>query len=83
MTSQPTPTVTSTDVDRIVRRDYRAEQVPEVHAKLEEYGREAWHREAHRVRVAVLKLAAGSLHPWLKSGGINFSLLFRIMERPN
>lgn len=59
MTSQPIPTVTSADVDRIVRRDFPADRVPEVLAVLEEYGHESWHRETYRVRVAVLKLAAG------------------------
>jgi hypothetical protein len=61
MTSQPTPTVTSADVERIIRRDFPADRVPEVFAMLDEYGRESWHRETHRVRVAALKLAAGSM----------------------
>lgn len=61
MTSQPTPTITGADVERIVRRDFSADQVPGVLALLEEFGKEDWHREIHRVRVAVLKLAAGNL----------------------
>jgi len=61
MTFQPIPTVTGVDVERIVRRDYSANRVPEALAILEEYGNAAWHREAHRVRIAVLKLAAGNL----------------------
>jgi hypothetical protein len=61
MTPQPTPTVTGSDVERIVRRDFPAERVPAVLAMLAEYGKETWHREAYRVRVAVLKLAAGSI----------------------
>jgi hypothetical protein len=61
MTAQPTPTVTSVDVERIVRRDFPADRVPEVLSMLSEYGDAAWQREAHRVRVAALKLAAGSV----------------------
>ena len=61
MTAQPTPTVTSADVERIVRRDFPPDRVPEVLAMLDEYGRETWQREAHRVRLAALKLAAGSV----------------------
>jgi hypothetical protein len=61
MTAQPTPKVTGADVERIVRRDYPAERVPEVLAILDEYGRETWQRESHRVRLAALKLATGSV----------------------
>jgi len=59
--TQPTPIVTSADVERIVRRDFPADRVTEVLAMLDDYGRETWHRELHRVRVATLKLAAGNL----------------------
>jgi hypothetical protein len=58
---QPAAEVTSQDVDRVVRRDFPADRVDEVLAALGEYGAEEWHREADRVRVAVLKLAAGSV----------------------
>ena len=61
MTAQPTPTVTNRDVERILQRDFPADQVTEVRAILEAYGRERWHREVPRVRVAALKLAAGSV----------------------
>jgi len=61
MTPQPTPTITSADVERIVRRDFPTDRVPEVLAMLDEYGRETWQREADRVRLAALKLAAGSV----------------------
>ena len=61
MTAQPTPTVTSADVERIVRRDFSADRVPEVLSMLDEYGSATWQREAHRVRVTALKLAAGSV----------------------
>ena len=62
MTAQPTPTVTSADVDRIVRRDFPVDQMTEVFSMLDEYGRETWQREAHRVRLAALKLSARSVH---------------------
>jgi hypothetical protein len=61
MTAQPAPIITSADVDRVVRRDFPADRVPEVLAMLEEYGRQTWQREPHRVRLAALKLAAGSI----------------------
>jgi hypothetical protein len=61
MSTQPTPTVTNADVERIVRRDFPAARVEEVLAMLEEYGGEEWHREAPRVRLAVLKLAEGRM----------------------
>ena len=61
MTKQPTPDVTSADVERIVRRDFPAHRVAEVFAMLDEYGVEDWHREPHRVRLAALKLAAGNI----------------------
>ena len=61
MASQPTPVVTADDVDRVVRRDFPIERVEEVFAILGEYGKESWQREAHRVRVAALKLASGSI----------------------
>lgn len=57
---QPHPDVTGADVERVVRRDF-PERIAEVLAMLEEYGTEEWQREAHRVRLAVLKLAAGSM----------------------
>jgi hypothetical protein len=59
--SQPTPDVTSDDVDRIVRRDFPNEQFAPITALLNEYGHEKWHRESSRVRLAVLKLAHGSV----------------------
>jgi hypothetical protein len=61
MTKQPTPNVTSADVERVVRRDFPAERFAEVMAMLNEYGVEDWQREPDRVRLAVLKLAGGSM----------------------
>jgi hypothetical protein len=48
-------------VERIVRRDFAAEHVAEVLAMLDEYGAESWQHDPHRVRLAALKLAAGSI----------------------
>jgi len=59
--TQPHPNITGADVERIVRRDFPADRVDEVFAMLNEYGREDWHPEIDRVRMATLKLAAGSV----------------------
>lgn len=40
MTTQPTPTVTDADVERIVQRDFPADRTVEVLAMLDEYGKE-------------------------------------------
>jgi hypothetical protein len=61
MASQPTPTVSAADVERIVRRDFPAESVNEVFSVLGEYGKESWLREVDRVRRAALKLAKGNI----------------------
>ena len=58
--SQPHPTVTRADVERIVRRDF-PDRAAEILAMLNEYGPEDWHREADRVHLAILKLSAGSI----------------------
>jgi hypothetical protein len=61
MTTQPVPTVTGADVERVVRRDFPEDRTVEVLAMLDEYGTEEWQREPFRVRLAVLKLAAGDI----------------------
>jgi hypothetical protein len=58
---QPTPKVTHADVERVIRRDFLPDQFDSVMSVLAEYGGETWHRELHRLQLAVLKLAAGSL----------------------
>ena len=58
---QPTPQISSADVERVVVRDFPANRVTEVFAIINEYGQEDWHRELHRVRLAALKLAAGNV----------------------
>lgn len=60
MSSQRTPAVTNEDVKRIALRDFGSDSSLAL-AMLEEYGAEEWHREADRVRLAVLKVAAGSI----------------------
>src|SRR5262245_56684190 len=56
---QPTPTVSRADVERVVRRDYPADQFAHVMAMLDTYGNDE--RECDRVKLAALKLAAGNL----------------------
>src|SRR4051812_23774730 len=45
----------------IVRRQRQAPDRSSSVAMLDDYGRETWQREPHRVRLAALKLAAGSV----------------------
>ena len=59
--NQPTPSVTRSDVERIVRRDFSSEDCATVMALLDYYGTESYEREKDRVQLAVLKLAAGSI----------------------
>jgi len=58
---QPTPTVSRSDVERIVRRDFPSEDFTTVMALLDTYGTESYGREKDRVQLAVLKLADGSI----------------------
>ena len=59
--SQPIPQVTPDDVERVVCRDFTADEYTAVTGMLNEYGTEKWHREPTRVRLAVLKVANGSV----------------------
>jgi hypothetical protein len=61
MRNQPTPAVTQSDVERIVRRDFPPEQYAPVINLLDEYGNEQWQGARPRVRLAALKLADGDL----------------------
>lgn len=61
MPAQPIPRVSDNDVERVVRRDYATDRVTEVLALLYEYGTERWQQESARVRLAVLRLAAGNI----------------------
>lgn len=59
--TQPTPTVTTDDVHRVIRRDFGESAFSEVQAILGAYGTETWQRESARVHLAILKLAGGDL----------------------
>jgi hypothetical protein len=58
--AQPVPVVTDADVERIVYRDHPA-NADEVLALLRTYGTESWQREVPRVRLAILRCAAGDM----------------------
>ena len=60
-TSQPIPQVTPDDVERVVCRDFTADEYTTVTAMLNEYGIEKWHREPTRVQRSALKVANGSV----------------------
>lgn len=55
--TQPIPQVTADDVERVVRRDFPADDYATVIKILNDYGTENWHRERIRVQLAALKLA--------------------------
>ena len=82
---QPTPLVTAADVERVVRRDFPPDQVPIALTVLEEYGKEDWHREEHRVRLAVLKLANRSLKDlkyWIEQAKCDYRDVLSPAEYP-
>jgi hypothetical protein len=54
---QPVPQVSSSDLDRVVERDFPIEARAEISTLLDAYG----DREAVRVKLAILKLAAGDV----------------------
>lgn len=58
---QPVPKVTDADVARVVQRDFALPDQDEAMVELAKYGKEDWQREAPRVRLAILKLSAGSV----------------------
>lgn len=59
--TQPVPRVTAADVERVVRRDFLADEYGTVMATLSEYGRGKWEFDSARVQLAALKMADGSL----------------------
>ena len=61
MTQQPAPTITENDINRIIRRDYPGDQYSVAMEVLNAYGKEEYHREQNRVRMAALKLSAGDI----------------------
>lgn len=85
MNEQPTPTVSCTDVERIVRRDFPANRIAEVSTLLDDYGTEDWHREPDRVRLAALKLSAGSferLRFWIEHADCDYRDVLAAAEYP-
>jgi hypothetical protein len=61
MHSQPIPSVTWTDVEVLVRRDYSGDHFSEVFSILKEYEKHSSDEDPSRVQVAVLKLAHGNV----------------------
>lgn len=59
--AQPVPGVTSSDVERVVRRDFAKEQFADVMTLLGECGAKNGQRGGPRVQLAALKLAQGSV----------------------
>ena len=59
--NQPIPEVTESDIIRIIKRDYPAEQFDAVMSILNNYGTEDRPRGINRVRLAFLKIADGDL----------------------
>jgi hypothetical protein len=60
---QPVPKVTRADMERIVRRDFPVEQLPEVMAILHQFGMAEWEKkwDVNRVQLAMLKLAGENI----------------------
>jgi len=83
--TQPTPRISNADVERIVARDFAAESAREVFSILGEFGTEDWHKETDRVRIAALKLAAGSiegLRAAIDTGKRDYRDLLALAEYP-
>jgi len=83
--SQPHPDVSAADVERVVRRDFPPEHVSSVLATLSEYGGENFHREADRVRMAVLKLANRDLEQlryWIEQAKCDYRDVLSPAEYP-
>ncbi len=59
--NQPTPVVGDADIERLITRDFRYEDVAAARVILASYGSKEWHRESARVWAACLKMAAGSV----------------------
>ena len=82
---QPIPQVTPDDVDRIVRRDFSADEYVAVMTILDAYGAENWQRERARVQLAALKVAnrsAQKLHDCIESAKRDYRDILAIAEYP-
>jgi hypothetical protein len=83
---QQVPKVTRKHIERIVRRDFPADQFSEVMAALDEYGKESYEREIDRVRLDILKLANGKmdgLQQAIKSAKSDYRDVISWAEYPN
>ena len=77
---QPLPKVSGADVERVIERDFPFEQRSVVRSLFDEYP-----RQSPRVRLAVLKLAAGDiakLREWLSVARIDFRDVLAPAESP-
>jgi hypothetical protein len=85
VTKQPIPQVTPADVERIVRRDFPADECATVMTILSEYGTEKRDQERTRVQLAALKLANGSvqkLRGWIREAKLDFRDVLGPAEYP-
>ena len=78
---QPVPDVTPEDVERIVRRDFREEELPAATALLAGY-KKGTHGSA-RLQVAALKLANGSLEKLRMNLELDYRDILVAAEYPN
>lgn len=79
---QPHPKVTPADVDRVARRDFHTYDVAEVLGFLELYN----DREPLRVRLAILKIAAGNreqLVYWIDAALLDYRDVLAAAEYPD
>jgi hypothetical protein len=84
--AQPVPDVTSSDVERVVRRDFAKEQFAGVMTLLDECGAKNAQRGGPRVQLAALKLAQGSvekLKPLVESAKRDYRDVLVWAEYPN
>ena len=80
------PNVSDVDVTRVVTRDFSPSDVPAVLSALKEYGTKDWHREVARVRLAILKLADGSvegLHESIRTADQDYRDVLCYAEYPS
>ena len=61
MRQQPVPSLTDSDFQRLVTREFPLEHTAAARAILARYGGQSWQRESIRVQIAVMKLANGNL----------------------
>ena len=83
---QPVPITSDADVDRVILRDFDEQDVAVVYDIIDGYGQERWHKEEARVRLAILKLAAGkvsSLRSQLATANIDYRDAIAAAEYPN